>query len=58
MAFEANADQSLALISRGSTGAYDQAFRTATGRLVDRPLTDEMADAAGLWRFDHDRKRT
>ncbi len=45
LAFEANADQSLALISRGSTGAYDDAFKAATNRLVDRQLTDEMADA-------------
>jgi hypothetical protein len=46
LAFEANADQSLALISRGTTATYDDAFRAATGRLVDRTLTDEMADAA------------
>jgi hypothetical protein len=46
-ASEANADQSLALISRGSAaGPYDEAFKSATGRLVDRTLTDNMADAA------------
>lgn len=46
LAADANADQSLSLITRGDDPTYDNAFKAATQQLLDRPLTDALADAA------------
>ncbi len=52
--YDANANELLALTSRGSSTQFDQAYQTATRRLVDRPLTDDaIQDAArGEIRFN------
>jgi len=44
LAYDANGDTSLFLISGA---ASDTAFQADAGRLVDRPLTDELLQAAG-----------
>ena len=43
---DANGNESLSLIARGNGGAFDEAFKAETKRLVDRPLTDQLVDAA------------
>jgi hypothetical protein len=42
LTYDANGNEGLALIGRGNTTRFDQAFREETSRLVDRPLTDQM----------------
>ncbi len=42
----ANADESLSLIARGSSGALQNDFKATTAQLVNPPLADDMADAA------------
>jgi len=46
--YDANGEESLSLIARDPTSgtAADQAFQAETRRLVDRPLTDAMMQAA------------
>jgi hypothetical protein len=55
LAYDANGDTSLFLITAAPAGATsDRAFQADAGRLVDRPLTDELLAAArrGDVRFD------
>jgi hypothetical protein len=47
LVYDANGNAYLSLIAPGSAGKSDQAFRTETAQLVDRPLTDQLLrDAA------------
>ncbi len=46
LAADANADESLSLITRGNSAAFDNDFKSATEQLVSPPLTDDMAEAA------------
>lgn len=46
LAVDANGNESLSLIARGSGTAFDNAFKGETLRLVDRPLTDQLVEAA------------
>jgi len=46
LAVDANGNQSLSLIARGNGAAFDAAFKAETKQLVDRPLTDQLVDAA------------
>jgi hypothetical protein len=54
LAYDANGNEGLSLISRGSSGPFDAAFQKETSQLVDRPLTDDlMRDAEhGQVRFN------
>lgn len=47
LAYDASGNESLALITRGHSSQFDQAFDTDTAGLVDRPLTEGMIQAAG-----------
>jgi hypothetical protein len=46
LAADANGNESLSLIARGNGAAFDQAFKTETGQLVDRPLNDQLVEDA------------
>jgi hypothetical protein len=46
LAYDANGDTSLYLIGVASDGNSDTAFQADAGRLVDRPLTDDLVTAA------------
>jgi len=46
LVYDANGDESLALIARGNGDAFDRSFQSNTGRLMDRPLTDVLVDQA------------
>ena len=46
LVYDASGNQSLSLVMRGHSTQFDQAFDTDTGRLVDRPLTEGMIQAA------------
>ena len=46
LAVDANGNQSLSLIARGNGARFDDAFKAETKGLVDRPLTDQLVDAA------------
>src|SRR5262249_60992133 len=54
LAVDANGNQSLSLIARGNGARFDDAFKAETKGLVDRPVTDPLADAAapGAVRFE------
>ncbi|HEY7198752.1 MAG TPA: hypothetical protein VIC57_00995 [Candidatus Dormibacteraeota bacterium] len=47
LVYDASGNESLSLIMRGRSAQFDQAFDQDTARLVDRPLTEGMIDAAG-----------
>jgi hypothetical protein len=46
LAYDASGNETLSLIARGHSTQFDQAFDTDTARLVDRPLTEGMIQAA------------
>src|SRR5262249_53638650 len=46
LAADANADESLSLITRGNSATFDNDFKSATEQLVSPPLTEDMAEAA------------
>lgn len=46
LAVDANGNESLSLIARGTGASFDEAFKAQTKQLVDRPLTDATIDAA------------
>jgi hypothetical protein len=52
LAYDANGNEGLALIVRG--GTFDKTFQTATAKLVDRPLTNQLVQDArqGSVRFN------
>jgi hypothetical protein len=51
--YDANGNESLALIARGNGDAFDRTFQSETNRLADRPVTDDVVRqaAAGDVRF-------
>jgi hypothetical protein len=46
LVYDANGSESLSLIARGNGDAFDRAFQSNAGRLVDRPVTDVLVDQA------------
>jgi hypothetical protein len=50
--YDANTNESLSLIAVGKGGQFDQAFRTDTIQLVDRPLTNHMIQDAANGQLD------
>lgn len=46
LVYDANGNESLSLIARGNGDAFDRSFQSNTGRLMDRPVTDVLVDAA------------
>jgi len=47
LVYDASGNESLSLVMRGRSAQFDQAFDQDTQRLVDRPLTEGMIEAAG-----------
>jgi hypothetical protein len=47
LVYDASGNESLSLVMRGRSQQFDQAFDQDTARLVDRPLTEGMIEAAG-----------
>jgi hypothetical protein len=46
--YDANANETLAMVASEGSAQFDQAFRSETARLVDRTLTDQLVQDAGL----------
>jgi hypothetical protein len=46
LAADANGNESLSLIARGNGASFDDAFKSETKQLVDRPLTDALVEDA------------
>jgi hypothetical protein len=50
LAVDANGNESLSLIARGNGASFDQAFKSETSQLVDRPLSAAQVDEASRGR--------
>jgi hypothetical protein len=46
--YDANGNESLALIARGNGDAFDRTFQLETTRLADRPVTDAIVNRAAV----------
>jgi hypothetical protein len=46
LAYDANRTEGLSVIARGEGASFDRSFQDATTTLIDRPITDQMIEAA------------
>src|SRR5205823_13252183 len=46
LVYDASANETLTLVARDASAQFDQSFRLETSQLVDRPLTDQLVQAA------------